>query len=52
MMCIRCVSCVVAGRWGWKTGLYVDGGAAVRKLRKQHAVKLADTAENKTDTPI
>ena len=37
------VSCVLAGQWAWETGLYVDGGAAVRKLRKRHAVKLANT---------
>ena len=37
------VSLVLAGQWAWETGLYVDGGAAVRKLRKRHAVKLADT---------
>ena len=37
------MSCVVAGRWALETGLYVDGGAAVRKLRKRHAVKLADS---------
>ena len=28
-------------------GLYVDGGAAVRKLRNRHAVKLAGTTEKR-----
>ena len=27
------VSLVRAGQWAWELGLYVDGGAAVRKLR-------------------
>ena len=39
------VSCVLAGQWVWETGLNVDGGAVVRKLRKRHAVKRADTTE-------
>ena len=30
---------------------YVDGGAAVRKLRKRHAVKLADTTGKQNGHP-
>ena len=41
--------CWGAGQWTCETGLYVDDGAAVRKLRKRHAVKLADTTEKKQD---
>ena len=37
-----CVSCEHAWQWAWETGLYVDGGVAVRKLRK---VKLAGTTK-------
>ena len=47
-----CVSGVVAGRWAWETGLYVDGGAAVRKLRNRHAVQLAGTTEKQENTPV
>ena len=46
-----CVSCVLTGQWDWEQGLYVDGGAAVRKLRKRHAVKLADTAGKRNGHP-
>ena len=43
------MSCVPAGQWAWETGLYVDGGTAVRKLRKRHAVKLARTKEKQDE---
>ena len=31
-----------------KQGLFIDGGAAVGKLRKRHGVKLAGTVERRT----
>ena len=37
-------------QWAWETGQYVDGGAAVRKLRKRFAIKLVGTTK-KQDGP-
>ena len=45
------MSCLVAVQWAWKTGLFVHGGAGVRKLRKRHAGKLADTTEKQNGHP-
>ena len=42
-MCITCELCT--GQWARKRAYNVEGGAAVRKLRKRHAVKLASTME-------
>ena len=46
-----CMRCVRAGQWAWETGLYVDGGAAVRKLRKRNVVKRESSTEKQTGHP-
>ena len=42
---------VLAGQWAWETGLYVDGGAAVRTLWERHVVKLAGTTKKQDGHP-
>ena len=39
------------GNWPGETRPNVDGGAAVRKLRKRHAVKLAGATEKQDGHP-